>query len=70
MRNKFFNPVKNDVENIPKEEKIESKSAMVNDNTGSCPKCGTAYGTARIAENEVVFHCKSCRVTSPIHVEL
>lgn len=78
---KFFNPIQSDLEeaesskdnNVSASDTIslnlESTSGLlIHKGPSVCPKCGNTMGTARIANDEEVYHCIKCRVSSPLPV--
>ena len=67
----IYNPLNDIQQPQPKSESNEqmvSVSALSNDIYGQCPKCKKQMGQARLAGNETVYYCKTCRVSSPIEI--
>ena len=41
-------------------------AAIFNEKVGECPKCKTSMQSAQIANNDTVFFCSACRVSTPM----
>lgn len=49
---------------------MTSTSSVQNMRVGYCPKCKEEMGRAIIANDDTVFYCGSCRVSTPLPDEL
>jgi len=45
---------------------LESTSAVKNDRSGVCPKCGQQMTFASIHTGERAYYCVKCRVAAPL----
>lgn len=43
-----------------------SESAVFNTDVGICPKCKNSMNTAVLANNDSVYFCSGCKVSSPL----
>lgn len=71
----FINPIDIDVTEQAKlsqstsKESMESNSAVLtHKGPNICPKCSKSMGFGRLANDEQVFYCTSCRVSSPLPI--
>lgn len=69
---KIFNPLHQlsatasaEIEEDAKGE-MQSTSSVRNTKIGVCPKCDDDMGRAVIANNETVYYCEACRVSTPL----
>lgn len=62
----IFNPLAANNTSQSSDQKQEATASMQNTKVGICPKCDDNMTRAVIANNDSVFYCEACRVSTPL----
>lgn len=62
----LFNPLDNVVQASSNGLDLESTSAIHNMTVGTCPKCQTSMGTGVLSNQDSVYFCHNCAVSTPV----
>jgi formamidopyrimidine-DNA glycosylase len=62
----IFNPLAASNVSQSSDVKQEATASMQNTKVGICPKCDENMTRAVIANQDTVFYCEACRVSTPL----
>lgn len=66
MKRTIFNPLAPTGVSQSSAENHAATAAVENVQVGVCPKCKENMTRATIANNDTVFYCEACRVSTPL----
>jgi hypothetical protein len=66
IKRTIFNPLAQTNTSQSSAEPHEATAAVQNVQVGVCPKCNDNMSRAVIANNDSVFYCEACRVSTPM----